>query len=176
MTGERTTPNILGPPSLEPSIVVINPAGGTDATLPRLASKEDWITHQQLITRLYGAMTLKAHATHERRAWLYCNVSQTALIPCLILTRSRPKMYKSRITLWGLDKNNKEREMRAIVRKYKRRAEQRKASTCQVRGKAVDYQEIVRYFARKRISIEDIMARRATSPTPEAVVCFTPVP
>ncbi len=85
-------------------------------------------------------------------------------------------MYKSRFTLWGLDgKNNREREMRAAVRKRSQRTQQGKRSVVRIRGKPVDYQEMVRYFARKRLSIEDVIARRRASKTPEAVVCLTPI-
>ncbi len=85
-------------------------------------------------------------------------------------------MYKSRFTLWGLDgKNNREREMRAAVRKRSQRTQQGKRSVVRIRGKPVDYQEMVRYFARKRLSIEDALAQRRASKTPEAVVCLTPI-
>lgn len=85
-------------------------------------------------------------------------------------------MYKSRFTLWGLDsKNNREREMRAAVRKHNQRTQHGKRSIFRIRDKPVDYQEIVRYFARKRLSIEDVVAQRRASKTPEAVVCLTPI-
>lgn len=84
-------------------------------------------------------------------------------------------MFKRRIEKWGLDKNNKEREMKAIARKHHQRAAQQKASIFRVRGKKVDYPEIMRYFARKHVSIPDIVAQRAASRTPEAVACLTPV-
>jgi len=85
-------------------------------------------------------------------------------------------MYKSRFTLWGLDsKNNREREMKAAVRKRNQRTQQGKRSIFRIRGKPVDYQEMVRYFVRKRLSIEDVVAHRRASKTPEAVVCLTPI-
>jgi len=85
-------------------------------------------------------------------------------------------MYKSRFTLWGLDgKNNREREMSAAVRKRNQRTQQGKRSVFRIRGKPVDYQEMVRYFARKRLSIENVVAQRRASKTPEAVVCLTPI-
>jgi len=85
-------------------------------------------------------------------------------------------MYKSRFTLWGLDsKNNREREMRAAVRKHNQRTQHGKRSIFRIRDKPVDYQEIVRYFTRKRLSIEDVIARRRASKTPEAVLCLTPI-
>lgn len=85
-------------------------------------------------------------------------------------------MYKSRFTRWGLDnKNNRERELRAAVRKHGKRAQQGKDSVCLIRGKPVDYEKMVRHFYRKRIPIEDVIAQRKTSLTPEAVACVSPV-
>ena len=84
-------------------------------------------------------------------------------------------MYKTRITQWGLDKNNKEHEMRAIVHKRKRLGDQGKASTFRVRGRQVDYKDVARYWERKGLRIEDVIAQRAESTTPEAVKCFTPL-
>ncbi|MCJ1371570.1 hypothetical protein MMC20_002788 [Loxospora ochrophaea] len=84
-------------------------------------------------------------------------------------------MYKKRIAKWGLDKRNKENEMRAIVRKYHRRAAKGKSSQIRVRGTAVEIQEIHRYWKRKGVSIDDVVARRTFSATPEAVQCFTPL-
>ena len=65
--------------------------------------------------------------------------------------------------------------MRAIVRKFAQRKAIRKPSSFRVRGQEVDYLEMVRYFARKGISIDDMMTRQRTSPTPEAVICITPL-
>ena len=86
------------------------------------------------------------------------------------------KMYKRRIKQWGLDKNNKDDEMRAVVRKTKARLDQGKQSKIHVRGKAIGDEEIIRYWKRKGISIDDVIARRAASGTPEAVEIVTPVP
>lgn len=85
-------------------------------------------------------------------------------------------MYKTHITQWGLDKKNKEFEMRAIVRKKKQRSDHGKRSVIHVRGQLRDFAEIVRYWDRKGVSIDEVIARHATSPTPEAVVFSTPVP
>ena len=85
-------------------------------------------------------------------------------------------MYKMRIKQWGLDKkNNKENEMKAIVHKNKQRLDQGKPSVYRTRNRQVDYADVVRYFYRKKISIDDVIARRTGSATPEAVECFTPV-
>ena len=65
--------------------------------------------------------------------------------------------------------------MRAIVRKRKQRSALGKASLIRVRGKIIAYEEEIRYCKRKRISIEDFIAQRKTSATPETVECFTPI-
>ena len=88
----------------------------------------------------------------------------------------RNKMYKRRIKQWGLDKNNKDDEMRAIVRKTKARLRQGKRSKIHVRGKEISDEEVIRYWKRKGISIDDVIAHRAASVTPEAVNIVTPVP
>ena len=85
-------------------------------------------------------------------------------------------MYKTRITRWGLDKKNKEKEMRAIVRKEKQLDDQGKASTFRIRGRLVDYKDVIRYWERKGVRIEDVIAQRTGSMTPEAVKCFTAPP
>ena len=85
-------------------------------------------------------------------------------------------MYKTRIDTWGLDKNKKESDMRAIVRKRDQRQRQGKPSAFRVRGKAIDFGDIIRYWERRGLSIEDVVAQRTMSATPDAVVeCSTPV-
>ena len=84
-------------------------------------------------------------------------------------------MYKTQITRWGLDKKNKEPEMRAIVRKRKQRADQGKGSIIRVRGQIRDFTEVVRYWDKKGVCVDDLIARQAASPTPEAVEIFTPL-
>ena len=85
------------------------------------------------------------------------------------------KMYKSRVSLWRLDKKNKECDMKAIVRKRSERLNVGEASQCRVRGRAIGLEEVVRYWGRKGISIEDIAAQRSASATPVDVEVFTPV-
>ena len=85
-------------------------------------------------------------------------------------------MYKTHIQQWGLDKKIKEFEMRAIVRKYKQRQNQGKASIISIRSQVRDFGEFIRYCHRKGMSIDDIIARQTSSPTPEAVELSTPVP
>ncbi len=92
------------------------------------------------------------------------------------LTFGRVKMYKTHIKQWDLDKKNKEPEMKAIVRKNRQRADQGKRSIIRVRGQIRDFAEVVRYWDRKGVSIDELIARHTASPTSEAVDFSTPVP
>ena len=82
-------------------------------------------------------------------------------------------MYKTHIKQWGLDKKNKEQEMRAIVRKSKQLESRGEKATFRVRGRLVDYKDVVRYWERKRVSIDDVVTQRSSSKTPEAVDYLT---
>ena len=84
-------------------------------------------------------------------------------------------MYKSRITQWNLDKKNKGNEMRAVARKRKLRRDQGKLSIFRVRGRSVDSDEEVRYWHRKGVTVDDVIAQRTLSRTPGAVQVFTPI-
>ena len=156
----------------------------TAAPIPKIngwAAKEDWAKHQALIKQLYfhekkplaEVMRLMENR-HGFKATLVLRA--THFFFRAPLTFGRVKMYKTHIKQWGLDKKNKGPEMRAIVRKNQQRATQGKRSIIRVRGQLRDFAEIVRYLNRKGISIDDIIARRTASPTPEAVELFTPVP
>ena len=85
-------------------------------------------------------------------------------------------MYKTHIQLWRLDKKIKDVEMRAVVRKNKQRADQGKSSIIHVRGQCRDMKEFIRHCERKGVSIDDIIARHTSSPTPSTVELLTPAP
>ena len=85
-------------------------------------------------------------------------------------------MYKTHIQECGLDKKIKDGEMRAVVRKNKRRADQGKRSIIYVRGQRRELEEFIRHCDRKGVSIDDIIARATSSPTPGTVELLTPVP
>lgn len=86
------------------------------------------------------------------------------------------KMYKDRIKQWGLDnKNFKESEAMAVIRKKRQRDAIGKSSVFQIRGRDVDFKNLGRYFKRKHLSTNDIGTQSASSaPTPPGLVCFTP--
>ncbi len=92
-----------------------------------------------------------------------------------VLILYRDRMYPQRIKDWGLDKNNKDKEMRAIVRNVADRAAHGKVSKIRVRGRSCDYQDVVRYWKRKKMLVDDILARRSMSKTPDDVKVCTPL-
>lgn len=81
-------------------------------------------------------------------------------------------MYRNKITKWGLDKNNKESEIKTIVRKRRERDAVGKKSAFRIRGRIEDPVETERYLKRKRLSLEIVLAESA--PTPPGLECFTP--
>ena len=86
-------------------------------------------------------------------------------------------MFKKRVHKWGIDKKNKESEMRAVVRKDQQRRLIGKSSIFKTRGKRTEYKDAVRYWERKKLSVEDVLAScEARDITPEALECLTPVP
>ena len=66
--------------------------------------------------------------------------------------------------------------MRAIVRKHSQRAAQGKQSVFRIRGRIVDYENVIRYWKRKGISIKESIVRPRECATTEALECVTPVP
>ena len=84
-------------------------------------------------------------------------------------------MYKSRIKNWGLDKNTKEAEARALLRmKMKRDAVGKDSAFC-VRGKTVTTEDALRYFKRKGILNPGVEAQPAEVSTPPEIECWTPL-
>lgn len=82
---------------------------------------------------------------------------------------SSPKMYKSRIHNWGLDKKLKEREARAIVHMHARR--RGKVTRMLLRGNPVDVKTAQSHLKRKRITIVDVL-KTVVDPLPD-LVCET---
>ncbi|KAL9072694.1 MAG: hypothetical protein Q9161_003403 [Pseudevernia consocians] len=138
-----------------------------EVVLVKSGPKPDiWETHRSTIKRLYldEDKTLKnVMDTMER------DYGHKATI----------KMYKSRINKWGLDKNCKAKEMKAIARKKVERDAIGKASLFQIRGRQVDIEEVLRHFKRKRYQSLEEMVARDKSPearTPSDIDCLTPGP
>ena len=72
-----------------------------------------------------------------------------------------PKMYKTRLAKWGLYKNNREHEMKAIFSKLTDRAAVGKDSSFELRGHRVDMKDAERYFKRKGFTVRDVMSWKA---------------
>lgn len=67
--------------------------------------------------------------------------------------------------------------MKAIVRKQKDRSYQGRSPIFRVRGQPIEYRDVVRYWKRKQMSIDDVLALcNSRKATPEALECTTPVP
>ena len=81
-------------------------------------------------------------------------------------------MYKSRITLWGFDKNMKEKEARAIVRKRRKRLAAGKASIFRIRGQVLSFDRVSAHLKRKGLTPDNIPSA-ADSPVP-GLECYTP--
>ena len=87
------------------------------------------------------------------------------------------KMYKYRINKWGLDKNCKANEMKAIARKKVERDAIGKASSFQIRGWPIEVEEVLRYFKRKSYySLEELVMREKfpRPKTPSSIEVSTP--
>ena len=77
------------------------------------------------------------------------------------------KMYKGRIKKWGLDKNCKANEMKAIARKKVERDAVGKASLFKIRGRPIEIEEVFRHFKRKSFNSLEEMLMREQLPRPE---------
>ena len=136
-----------------------------EVVLVKSGPKPDiWETHRSTIKRLYldENKTLKDVMTIMERDYDH---------------KATVKMYKSRINKWGLDKNCKAKEMKAIARKKVERDAIGKASLFQIRGRQVDIEEVLRHFKRKRYQSLEEMVARDKSPearTPSDIDCLTP--
>ena len=87
------------------------------------------------------------------------------------------KMYKSRVNKWGLDKNCKANEMKAIARKKVERDAIGKASLFKIRGRQIEIEEVLRHFKRKSYhSLEELVVREGfpRSETPSNIEVSTP--
>jgi hypothetical protein len=73
-------------------------------------------------------------------------------------------MYKMHITKWELDKRNKEKEVMAIVCKKRQRDTKGKRSEFYIRGRLVSIEDVHRYLKRRKMSVEDAIARRVATP------------
>ncbi|KAL2163951.1 hypothetical protein VTH06DRAFT_3164 [Thermothelomyces fergusii] len=96
---------------------------------------EEWQEYKDTITRLY---------LHEKRT-LNEVMEYMALNHFFFAT---PKMYRTRISRWGIDKNNKGAEVAYLLRLKKQRDAQGKESSFFIRNRPVDWEDIERYLSR----------------------------
>jgi hypothetical protein len=86
-------------------------------------------------------------------------------------------MWKTKITEWGLDKNNKKDDVLAILRKKAERDAAGKKTLFKLRGRDVDFKDIERYATRNHITETTIGELVASHPrTPSDIQCLTPEP
>jgi hypothetical protein len=109
----------------------------------------------------------------RRREWQFSNIRGGYSGD---LTYSSPKMYKSRIKKWGLDKNKKECDMVALLRKQMERDGLAKQSSFVIRGRPVDIRDVYHYFKRRGVAPEEVLARYSGAMTPPGISCSTPPP
>jgi hypothetical protein len=97
---------------------------------------------------------------------------------CFILTKhASVKMWKNKITEWGLDKNNKKEDVFAMLRKKSERDAAGKKTAFKLRGRDVDFKDVQRYAARNHISATSIAELVTSHPqTPPDLQYLTPSP
>ena len=120
---------------------------------------EVWETYRPIIKRLYldEEKTLKDVMAIMQREYDY---------------KATIKMYKSRIKKWGLDKNCKANEMKAIARKKVERDAIGKTSSFRVRGRPIEVEQVLRHSKRKSYhSLENLVVREKF-PRPKTPSCI----
>ena len=65
-----------------------------------------------------------------------------------VLTARSTKMYRSRISKWGWDKNKKKKDMVFVLHKMKAREKEGKNTTFTIRGQVITKEDAVKYFRR----------------------------
>ena len=83
-------------------------------------------------------------------------------------------MFKKRVRDWGLEKNVKSDEMKAIIRKQTERARVGKKSTFCLRGNQVPEHKIKRFQKALGLLSDEQLLRLGTK-TPPALICHTPL-
>jgi hypothetical protein len=150
----------------------LGPPGIPEIKNLRTFTARDWDDQKENITRLYVEenRTLKdvmylIEGHYGLRA-TYVTSHLSSLLPavarreCLTeLTPFSERMYKRRIEKWRLDKNNKLRDMTAIVRIQRQRESDGKETRFRVRGRPVDLEEVSHYMKRRKL-------RQQASPVP----------
>ena len=131
-------------------------------------TEHDWTRQCALITSLYGEVKLPkvmsiVESQEDFKAMLVANFRL-----CISLVKSLK-------VKWGLDKKNKEPEIRAIDHKNKQEAEQGERSHFCVRKRDSNFSEVVRYWKRRGVTVDEFIARSTALSRPETVECSTDV-
>ena len=124
----------------------------------RTFAARDWEDQKDNITRLYveenktlkEVMSLIENQYGLRATYVTLIPQHLPAISLVELMPSSERMYKRRIEKWLLDKNNKLKEMVAIVRIQRQRENDGKRTRFRVRGRPMDLAEIGRYMKRRR--------------------------
>ncbi|EAA30331.2 hypothetical protein GE21DRAFT_10591 [Neurospora crassa] len=129
-------------------------------------SKEEWETWKKTITHLYLSEKRKLRDVRE------IMIQKHGF-------RATIHQYKIRLQQWGLEKNNKESDMRYMSAKAAQRAAQGKKSAFRVRGRDISQAELDRYWHRKhhghqKGSSAGIGEDIDLSSMPEEIECYTP--
>jgi hypothetical protein len=89
-------------------------------------------------------------------------------------------MYKSCLTRWGYVKNNKEANVRSILRLKKRRDDLGKPTLIRNNGRVVSFERMQKYLQRKGISLESVLGGPEPNGGMESLtsymLCRTPSP
>ena len=139
--------------------------------------------HQHCIEKMFhrrDRMTLKAMMDQHNRSCAlnvrYVIIQSQDYLLLTLLTMASEKMYKHYIKKWGLRKNLKESEVKAIVRKRHERTIEGKKTIIAVGARKVSDDEINRFLRRRNLTVDDIITQRIRSRTPPTVRCYTPEP
>ncbi|KUJ16359.1 uncharacterized protein LY89DRAFT_782627 [Mollisia scopiformis] len=140
-----------------------HPSGSESSQQVAVASypptRDDWDRHRPLIKQLYLEENKKLKEVMDI-------MKQHGF-------KATTKMYKDRITKWGLDKKNKERDMLAIVRKKRERDAIGKDTSFRVRDQPVSMEQVWNYLERKKT----IRIQEGSAPlTPPEISWRTPSP
>ena len=148
-------------------------------------TSKDWEDRRGLITRLYleedktlkEVMVLVNVGGFKARLVAVIVHYSASLEQVLTGDRDSEKMYNTRIKQWGITKNEKEHEARAIVRLHHQRIG-KPSTEMSLRRRPVNVRKSEMHLKRKGISIEDVLSSSSNCAPAEDLdlVCRTPPP
>ncbi|KIW23143.1 uncharacterized protein PV07_11366 [Cladophialophora immunda] len=126
-------------------------------------SASEWLPYRSLITRLWMDENLPLRKIME-------------IMETQHGFKATIKMYKSKLSAWGLCKHNKLDDVREILQRRERRKALGKKSIFILRGRPVDMADIERYAKRKGLNVSLEEPTTAKSTQAPYLVCWTPPP